>query len=101
MGISVVLKDQAGTVLASLEEPYRPLVSWADRSKFPILGHIDPYGNTAFNRGQMETLLTELKRIRGALSEFNNDKELMIQKLEDICADGLRKPHRFLWFVGD
>jgi hypothetical protein len=101
MGISVILKDQAGTVLASLEDPYIPLVSWADRSDFPILGHVDPYGNTIYNRGQIETLLSELKRIRDTLSDLQGNEELLIRGLEEICADGLRKPHRFLWFLGD
>ena len=64
MGISVVLKDLAGEVLMRLACPYIPVVSWADRTEYPILGHVDPYGNTIYNRGQMETLMTELERVR-------------------------------------
>ncbi|MDQ2839287.1 MAG: hypothetical protein M3Y89_18060, partial [Actinomycetota bacterium] len=30
----------------------------------PILGHIDPYGDTVLNGMQAETLLTEIARLR-------------------------------------
>lgn len=101
MGISVILKDQTGEVLVRLGKPYLPLVGWADRSEFPMLGHIDPYGNTVYNRGQMNTLLLELERVRDNLSTTEVDKEKDIEELDSICTEGMKKPHRFLWFVGD
>ena len=101
MGISVVLKDLAGEVLMRLACPYIPVVSWADRTEYPILGHVDPYGNTIYNRGQMETLMTELERVRRKSHAADVDAKAAIEGLREVCAEGIKKPHRYLWFLGD
>ena|SRR5215216_5178421 len=101
MAISVVLKNRAGEVLARMPRPYIPLVSWADRTEYPILGHVDLYGNTIYNRGQMETLVAELDRRRRLFGEADESARAIADWLQEVCAEGVRKPHRYLWFVGD
>ncbi|TDC59224.1 hypothetical protein E1258_18735 [Micromonospora sp. KC207] len=101
MGTSVALKDQLGRVVLVAERPYPRLVSWTDRVEFPMLGHVDPYGNTIYNRGQMESLIMELDKLQAVRPEvFLNDGGF-VQDLRDLCLAGIRKPHRYLWFVGD
>jgi hypothetical protein len=101
MAISVVLKDRTGEVLAQMPRPYVPLVSWADRTEYPILGHVDLYGNTIYNRAQMETLVAELDRLRQLLAEPDERARAIVDGLQEVCAEGVRNPHRYLWFVGD
>ena len=101
MAISVVLKDRSGRVLMRLTRSYIPLVSWVDRTEYPILGHIDPYGNTIYNRGQMETLMAELERVWRASLDADDGAKAAIDGLRDVCAEGLKRPHRYLWFLGD
>jgi hypothetical protein len=100
VAISVVLKDEAGKVLARMLRPYVPLVSGGDLLEYPMLSHIDPYGNTIYNRGQMRTLRTELGRFTDSV-ELSGESSEMVQQLLAICAKGLERPHRYLWFVGD
>jgi hypothetical protein len=99
--ISVVLKDRAGGELARLERPYVPLVGWADRAEYPVLGHVDPYGYTMCNRGQMQTLVVELERVRRDMSPRDETTSTTIDELQQMCAEGLSRPHRYLWFLGD
>jgi hypothetical protein len=101
MGMSVVLKNRTGEVLVRLPRPYVPLVSWTERAEYPILGYVDPYGNTIYNRGQMETLMEELVRIRQASLELSEDTRASIDGLLELSAKGVQKPHRYLWFIGD
>jgi hypothetical protein len=101
VGISAVLKDERGDMLARLGRVYVPLASRDDAREFPILGHVDPYGRTIDNRGQMRTLQTELQRIRDASSDVESTRAELIRLLLDICAEGVEHPHRFLWFLGD
>jgi hypothetical protein len=100
VAISVVLKDEAGNVLARMPRPYVPLLSGEALPEYPMLGHIDPYGNTIYNRGQMRTLRTELGRLTDS-AELSNTSNDVVQQLLAICAEGLQRPHRYLWFVGD
>lgn len=99
LAISVVLKDGSGVVLLRMAHPYLPLVSRADRDEYPMLGHVDPHGNTIFNRGQMATLLAELHRASKA--DPSGERAAVVEELLEICAEGQRRPHRFLWFLGD
>ncbi|WP_433270957.1 hypothetical protein ACQPZF_11205 [Actinosynnema sp. CS-041913] len=99
VAISVVLKDGAGTVLIRMDRPYLPLVGRTDRDQYPMLGHVDPYGNTIFNRGQMATLVAELERVSKAGPQ--GERSAVAKELVAICVEGQRKPHRFLWFIGD
>lgn len=101
MAISVLLKSERHEILARSPRPYVPLVTWTDREEYPMLGHVDPYGNTIYNRGQMETLMVELDRLRTSLFSRNDDMFDSLEQVLRLCENGIRRPHRYLWFVGD
>lgn len=110
MPISVWICDETQQRLASLQDVlhlvpppqpsgwYEPLVGLQDRQSFPMLAHIDPYGDTIFNRAQMSTLLEELATIRPELDGVALSTARAISVLVEAHA---RRPHRYLWFVGD
>jgi hypothetical protein len=61
MGFRAVLKNEQGEVLQSLPRYHGQLATWSQRAEYPMLGHVDPYGDTVFNHLQMKTLESELK----------------------------------------
>ncbi len=64
--IRIDLRSAQGEILDSIraDPDFDPVLAGVDRKNFPILGHIDPYGDTVLNGMQAETLLTEIARLR-------------------------------------
>lgn len=83
------------------EHTYNPIVEWVDRARFPMLGHIDPYGNTIFNGGQMQTLIEELELVRALYPEASSQSADAVSEIQRLCEIGARRPHTYLWFIGD
>jgi hypothetical protein len=126
MAIVVSVRAETGDNVSEARLWYRPLVSWAHRSAFPHLGHVDPYGDTVFNRSQAESLQQELVQIAAVVA--SHGAEVFVQKfgaetsdpesgvssppaeewiptlvaaLEEMCVLTTLRPHRYLWFSGD
>jgi hypothetical protein len=66
-----------------------------------MLGHVDPYGDTIFNGGQMQGLLSELETIEGAFPDIAERERDVIEQIRALCRVGIRRPHSYLWFIGD
>jgi len=67
--------------------------------RFPLLGCVDPYGNTIFNGLQMRPLLEELDRLAaGCKSDVAKEALLQIRELAVQCRD---HPHLYVRFIGD
>jgi hypothetical protein len=66
----------------------------------PLLIAVDPYGNTVFNRRQIER---QLPRELALLRETVTDAEsaAMFDELERLMAVACERVHRYLWFLGD
>jgi hypothetical protein len=108
--ISVWVRDESQRRLASLHDVvhlvppplppgwYEPLASLQDRYTFPMLAHVDPHGNTVFNRSQMSTLLEELARLEPQLAGLALSTARALRVLIGTYAG---RPHRYLWFIGD
>jgi hypothetical protein len=64
---------------------------------FPLLGLLDPYGDTFFSSLQMRGVIPELRRLKRLVP---NPPAVLdeLEELADECADGV---HVFLVFVGD
>jgi hypothetical protein len=98
--IRVDVRSGKGDVVASVaaDSEFDPVLSGVDRKTYPILGHLDPYGDTVLNRLQVETLLEEL-------SEVRSNPEIVSAEFADtlvmLCHECLQRPHRFLRFVGE
>lgn len=126
MGIDVIVRTERGEGLSEFL-PFSQIVGPGKRDEFPLLTHLDPYGNTIFNRFQVETLQRELDVVAGligdvgvsaaanilgthedngrlgdaARAEVEAGLPGLIEKLDELCALSLKRPHRYLWFVGD
>ncbi|WP_043733590.1 hypothetical protein [Kutzneria sp. 744] len=66
-----------------------------DRTAFPLIGALIPYGDAVFNELQVPELLRELDRLpadRGGA---------WMDEARDLCDLVLRGTHHYLVFVGD
>lgn len=102
MPISVVLQtiDQTKQLdhAFPLKTPLERLLPFEDTS-FPMLGFIDPYGNTLFSSVQMQLFIPEWDRLTQNVSEDEDQKFMLrVRQLAERCAD---QPHLFRRFVGD
>jgi hypothetical protein len=99
--ISVRVRRESGEqVEAQVAQPleYVGLLEPADDpDHFPMLWHVDPYGDTIFNRLQTRSLLRELAALR--VRQLTDTQRRLVDDLTFLCHLG--RPHRFLWFIGD
>lgn len=68
--IRVDVTSSKGDLVTSVaaDSEFDPVLSGVDRKRYPILGHLDPYGDTFLNRLQVETLLEEISETSHAVS---------------------------------
>ena len=86
------------TLARSVVPGMNRLVERARASGFPMLGNVDEYDDTKFNRLQVEVLIRELavftkgedRQVAGAAEELTAMAQLVLEK-----------PHRYLLFIGD
>ena len=102
MGLSVALQTADCTMTDHVHDPdnvlHRLLPSHEDKSS-SCLRHIDWYGDTVFNRLQMEDFLKEWERVATRVSTPEESALLgKIRSLAERCRD---QPHLYLRFVGD
>lgn len=102
MPIAIHLRRENGETLNSVHESPGDghVLPVLDIAEFPMLGHVDPYGNTIFNRSQMRVIMDEIDRLVGAPMMNEKQAEFLL-KVKEICVEGLTRQHRFLWFLGD
>jgi hypothetical protein len=74
------------------------LLPFGDTS-FPMLGFIDPYGNTLFNSAQMQLFIPEWDRLMRNVTDQEDLR--FLQKVREMAESCKAKPHTFLRFVGD
>lgn len=66
----------------------------------PLLVAVDPYGDTVFNRFQIERQLPrEVAYLRTRLTD--PEQVAMLDELERLMTVATVKVHRYLWFIGD
>ncbi len=72
MGIDARLENERGDVVREVTDP-RGHVNWLlgtiSAEETSCLRFVDPYGQTVFNRGQMNTLRHELEALRSRITE--------------------------------
>jgi hypothetical protein len=98
--IRIDLRPASGDSLESLaaEPGFDPVSQGIDRGLYPILGHLDPYGDTILNRLQVRTLLEEIERLGEDSYFISGDFR---SDLVNLCRKCLAHPHQFLWFIGE
>ncbi|MFE4455097.1 hypothetical protein [Streptomyces sp. NPDC056796] len=99
MGISVDVRTFTGEIEATCGHPSIPaLCERAAHQNLPLLGCVDPYDDTVFNRSQLRILIPELLSLAddSAAEEAEAADEIL-----SLAAQVERKAHRYLVFNGD
>jgi len=102
MGLNIELQDELGDRIAGVDDSKNllanllPEVSGDD---YPLLGSIDPYGDTVFNNLQMRRFPTEW----AVVSEKANtaDEQLLVSTIEALARRCCDEVHVYLKFIGD
>ncbi|GFE16778.1 hypothetical protein Sgleb_48250 [Streptomyces glebosus] len=99
MGISVQVRTFTGAVEATcVHSAFAVLCGRAVSKNLPLLGFVDPYDDSVFNRSQLRGLVPELR----ALAEDAAAEEAeAVQEILALVAQVERKAHRYLVFNGD
>jgi hypothetical protein len=102
MGILVVVENERGTQIASLEDPTNILhrvLPALDDPGFQFLNYVDWYGDTTFNRYQVPGVRKELKRLSGELG--NIFEQNFLKQLDVLAERAESRVHLYLKFYGD
>lgn len=102
-GISAVVRTERGEqVSGAVRQPlaYDWLLAKGDSAAdFPMLFYVDRYGDTVFNRRQVEAVLAEIAVLRSR--EPSEDRRRAMDDLAYLCHLACQSPHRYLWLLGD
>jgi hypothetical protein len=91
---------ERGDRLDESSVPWKVPLGVVNSQDTPLLVAVDPYGDTVFNRLQIERQLPpEIEYLRRELT--NSDAGEMLDELERLMAVATERVHRYLWFVGD
>ncbi len=94
MGWTVILEDARKKVISTLDREFH-IASRDNVKGSKLLSYLDPYGDTFFNRLQIDDLIEDLQ---------NLDKLEPNKLINDICALAERckeEIHSYLVFYGD
>jgi len=102
MGMCIALRTETGKDLEFIPDDknlLHGLLPQPYTDSDSMLGWIDWYGNTIFNRVQMKRFLEEWGHL-AQRAETPEQKGLLasVRKLAVRCQDEL---HAYLWFIGD
>ncbi|MFV2017822.1 hypothetical protein [Micromonospora sp. LOL_023] len=99
MALDVIVRAYTGERIASCEHcSLNRLCEYASTAGIPMLGHIDPYDDTIFNRMQMPLVQAELIDLsQTAPPDIAEAARELLVLVEHVTA----KPHRYLVFSGD
>jgi hypothetical protein len=101
MGITVVLEDENGTGIETLDDNTRLLrmLPPVGDSSFPWMSTIDRYGDTTFNRLQAPKVRAELQRLIRASSE--PETTAYLQRIDALLERCVAEPHLYVKLYGD
>ena len=102
MGLGIELQDERGETLQYLTDSQNQLGRLLPQNgddSYPMLASIDFYGDTVFNRIQMERFLREWRAM--STKAQSADERTVVAAIESMavrCNDGV---HLYLKFIGD
>src|SRR4051812_46241254 len=97
--MSAMVRTYSGEVLArSQHGALGQLFSTISSKQFPLVGHVDLYDDTIFNRLQIRALLAELNSL---ISSLEGGELVAAMELVDLAAVACERPHRYLVISGD
>jgi hypothetical protein len=102
MGLTIQLQDAKGRVLHIVTDEgnlLHKILPANDDARYYTLNRIDWYGDTIFNRMQMEDIIREFSEL--AASGFPSVENDLINEIVGLAKRGIEKPHYYLKFCGD
>lgn len=102
MGVDISLQTEDGKVLDTVGDPaniLQHLLPTQPNDQIKLLGYVDWYGDTIFNRGQMKAILADLDQLsKNAVDPEHAHLLKRIKQLAERCS---AEPHLYLRFRGD
>lgn len=106
MGLSVEIQDERHEIIAYpavhdtqniLHRILEPVYS--DQQSFPMLASIDAYGDTTFNRLQINRCLAEWERL--SLRAVTPEDHTLLAAIADLAEKTRSDVHLYLVFIAD
>lgn len=94
MSWTIILEDENKNQISKLKDEFDVKVKISEK-EFKLFQYIDSFGNTTFNRLQMDDLISDLSKLK--LVE-DNSKIVELIELAEKCKNGI---HYYLVFYGD
>jgi hypothetical protein len=98
MSWTVILEDENKVEIESLGKEFslKSFDNVIKSNDFKLIKYIDPYGDTVFNRLQMNDLISDLEFI----VQIEPDNQL-VNEIVLLAQKCLSQPHMYLTFYGD
>jgi len=97
--ISAVIQDENGNQVGERIDLPAGLFPDLHDTRFVCLRFIDPYGDTVFNRLQVQAMLEDLRLLK-TVSQ-SHDQQMLIQRIEALGEICQKEAHLYLKFIGD
>jgi hypothetical protein len=94
--IRVVVQDEDGNEISEAIDVPGRLLARPNETRFSCLCFVDPYGDTVFNRLQMQSLRNDLS----LLGDVEQDIET-VRRIEALIEQCEATPHLYLRLIGD
>lgn len=99
MPLSVLVRTYTGEILArSLHPAIASICDSARERGMAMLGCVDKYDDTVFNKAQVSHIRGELKQLRTLCAPNETEALSELMNLVDLVS---ARPHRYLVFNGD
>ena len=102
MGLTIILEDEDGKKIASVEDPTNILhhaLPGPEDAQYSLANTIDWYGDTTFNRGQAELLRKEWVRlVQRSVDEIT---KTFLERVDDLLERCASSVHLYVKFYGD
>jgi hypothetical protein len=102
MGLSVVLESETGESLDRFDDEknlFHRLLPDPDDATYQLIRFIDWYGNTMFNRPQMDAFIGDLNKL--ATKVKTEEETELLRRVIDFAHRVREEPHLYLKFYGD
>jgi hypothetical protein len=102
VGLNVAIQDEHGKQLEIVLDERNvigPMLGYPSFSKLPMVASIDRYGDTIFNRIQMEQFLIEWSDI--TTKALSPDDRVLVTRVKELAEMVRNSVHLYLIFIGD
>jgi hypothetical protein len=102
MGLCIALERESGEQIELIADEMNmldKLIGSPDQIAFPMLASIDRYGDTVFNRMQIDRFLTEWESLFANATTL--EEKTLLQAVKALGEASRDDVHQYLVFIGD